>query len=221
MKQVLHNKKILAIAITCLVVILSVVIAVLVKGKKAETVPESSTSEVVTSSETVTEEVTESTTESTTAETTTETTTKASVEITTKKPVSKPEATTKKPVSKPENTTRAQTTTNQDAALEAQRRQMLYRQYGGEEGYKAHLQEIANAKCPGCGNHNCPSMEYEKNRLGDVDSYYWNQQKCPNYGKTKCPHCGKILVSADDDGIYKVEHYPNEYCYGNCHITFK
>lgn len=213
MKQVLHNKKILAIAIVCLVVILSVVIAVSVKGKKAETVPESSTSEVVTSSETTTEEVTESTTESTTAEITTENTTK--------KPVSKSEATIKKPVSKPENTTRAQTTTNQDAAFEAQDRQVLYWQYGGEEGYKAHLQEIANAKCPGCGNHNCPSMEYEKNRLGDVDSYHWNQQKCPNYGKTKCPHCGKILVSADDDGIYKVEHYPNEYCYGNCHITFK
>lgn len=219
MKQVLHNKKILAIAIVCLVVILSVVIAVSVKGKKAETVPESSTSEVVTGSETATEEVTESATEITTAEITTEAQTQAP-ETTTKKPVSKPETATKKPVSKPENTTRAQTTTVDQGTLDTLRLD-LYRQYGGEAGYKAHLQEIANAKCPGCGNHNCPSMEYEKNKLGDVDSYHWNQQKCPNYGKTKCPHCGKILVSADDDGIYKVEHYPNEYCYGNCHITFK
>lgn len=210
MKQVLHNKKILAIAIVCLVVILSVVIAVSVKGKKAETVPESSTSEVVTGSETATEEVTESTTESTTAEITTETTTK--------KPVSKPETTTKKPVSKPETTTKAQVTTNQDAAFEAQDRQVLYWQYGGEEGYKAHLQEIANAKCPGCGNHNCPSMEYEKNRLGDVDSYYWNQQKCPNYGKTKCPHCGKILT--DDSSLAK-NNTSDTYCLGNCNVTFK
>lgn len=217
MKQVLHNKKILAIAIVCLVVILSVVIAVSVKGKKAETVPESSTSEVVTSSETTTEEVTESTTESTTAETTTGAQTQAP-ETTTKKPVSKPETTTKKPVSKPETTTRAQVTTNQDAAFEAQDRQVLYWQYGGEEGYKAHLQEIANAKCPGCGNHNCPSMEYKKNRLGDIDSYYWNQQKCPNYGKTKCPHCGKILT--DDSSLAK-NNTSDTYCLGNCNVTFK
>lgn len=215
MKQVLHNKKILAIAIVCLVVILSVVIAVSVKGKKAEAVPESSTSEVVTSSETTTEEVTESTTESTTAEITTETTTKASVEITTKKPVSKPEATTKKPVSKPENTTRAQVTTVDQGTLDTLRLD-LYRQYGGEAGYKAHLQEIANAKCPGCGNHNCPSMEYEKNRLGDIDSYYWNQQKCPNYGKTKCSHCGKILT--DDSNL--INSNPEKYCRGNCYYTF-
>ena len=207
MKQVLHNKKILAIAITCLVVILSVVIAVSVKGKKAETVPESSTSEVVTSSETVTEEVTESTTKSTTAETTTETTTK--------KPVSKPEATTKKPVSKPETTTKAQVTTVDQGTLDTLRLD-LYRQYGGEEGYKDHLQEIANEKCPGCGNHNCPSMEYEKNRLGDIDSYYWNQQKCPNYGKTKCSHCGKILT--DDSNL--INSNPEKYCRGNCYYTF-
>lgn len=214
MKQVLHNKKILAIAIVCLVVILSVVIAVSVKGKKAETVPESSTSEVVTGSETVTEEVTESTTESTTAETTTGAQTQAS-ETTTKKPVSKPETTTKKPVSKPENTTRAQTTTVDQGVLDTER-QVLYFRYGGEEGYKAHLQEIANAKCPGCGNHNCPSMEYEKNRLGDIDSYYWNQQKCPNYGKTKCSHCGKILT--DDSNL--INSNPEKYCRGNCYYTF-
>lgn len=209
MKQVLHNKKILAIAIVCLVVILSVVITVSIKGKKAETVPESSTSEVVTSSETTTEEVTENVTESTTAEITTETTTK--------KPVSKPEATTKRPVSKPENTTRAQTTTIDQGVLDTER-QVLYWEYGGEEGYKAHLQEIANAKCPGCGNHNCPSMEYEKNRLGDIDSYYWNQQKCPNYGKTKCPHCGKILT--DDSSLAK-NNTSDKYCLGNCNVTFK
>ena len=214
MKEILKNKKILAIAIVCLVVILSVVIAVSVKGKKAETVPENSTSEVVTSSETATEEVTENVTESTTAEITTE--------ATTKKPVSKPETTTKKPVSKPETTTRAQATANQDAAFEAQDRQVLYWKYGGEEGYKAHLQEIANAKCPGCGNHNCPSMEYEKNRLGDIDSYYWNQSKCPNYGKTTCSRCGKILIDPLNDAeIAKYDANPDKYCLGNCHITFK
>ena len=77
-------------------------------------------------------------------------------------------------------------------------------------------QEIANAKCPGCGNHNCPSMEYEKNRLGDIDNYYWNQQRCPNYGKTKCSHCGKILT--DDSNL--INSNPEKYCRGNCYYTF-
>lgn len=214
MKEILKNKKILAIAITCLVVILSVVIAVSVKGKKAETVPEGSTSEVVTSSETTTEEVTESTTESTTAETTTETTTKASVETTTKKPVSKPETTTKKP-SAPSTTKKPESTTQKPMSDIEAARYELYRQYGGESGYRAHIQEIANAKCPGCGNHNCPSMEYHRNGLGDIDGYVWNQSKCPNYGQTKCPHCGKILAES-----YLVEKNPDKYCLGNCYYTF-
>lgn len=232
MKEKLKNKRHIIVPIITSVIIFSVVFSALTLSKrpnkgKAETKPSvSDTANPEKGSEKdagkVTEEdtgkVTESNTENTTESTTAEKNTEKATEKTTQKPANTT-TTTKKPVNnKPETTTKYVV----DQRTLDDERWALYVQYGGEEGYKAHLQEIANDKCPGCGKHDCPSMEYHTNRLGDVDSVRWVNSKCPNHGITKCSHCGKILTdSLNNEDVAKTEANPDKYCYGGCYVSFK
>lgn len=236
MKEKLKNKRHIIVAVITSVIIFSVVFSALTLSKrpnkgKAETKPSVSDTAnpekgsekdagKVTEEDTgkVTESNTENTAEKVTEKATENTTKNATTEKTTQKPANTT-TTTKKPVNnKPETTTEYVV----DQGTLDLVRFNLYAQYGGEEGYKAHLQEIANDKCPGCGKHDCPSMEYHTNRLGDVDSVRWVNSKCPNHGITKCSHCGKILTdSLNNEDVAKTEANPDKYCYGGCYVSFK
>lgn len=222
MKEKLKNKRHIIVAVITSVIIFSVVFSALTLSKrpnkgKAETKPGvSDTAGSEKDAGEVTEEDTgktaENNTENTTESTTAEKVAEKVTEKTTQKPVNTT-TTTKKPVNnKPETTTKYVV----DQETLDFERTMLYRQYGGEEGYKAELQKIANAKCLGCGNHNCPSMVYHKNRLGDVDGYHLDISKCPQYGNIKCSHCGKILVETPSER----DKNPDKYCLGNCYYSF-
>lgn len=251
MKEKLKNKRHIIVAVITSVIIFSVVFSALTLSKrpnkgKAETKPSvSDTANPEKGSEKdageITEEDTgktaENNTENTTAEKNTEKVTENTAKnTTTEKNTQKPaNTTTKKPVSTTaedlvlvyfysngESYSKYVTQEEYDEIQKDEERWDLYRRYGGEEGYKAHLQEIANDKCPGCGKHDCPSMEYHTNRLGDVDSVRWVNSKCPNHGITKCSHCGKILTdSLNNEDVAKTEANPDKYCYGGCYVSFK
>lgn len=248
MKEKLKKNKYLVAAVAfALVAVLSVVTSAALKNRKVEVAPEnkpgvSDTSGSEKGSEKdageVTEEDTGKTAENNTENTTESTTAERNTEKVTEKTTQKPAnttTTTKKPVNTAkEDLVLVYGVRNQEpyseyvTPEEADRRDLegvrfdLYAQYGGEEGYRAHLQEIANEKCPGCGNHNCPSMEYHKNRLGDIDNYCWVISKCPQYGNIKCSHCGKILVDVlVNEEVAKFDANPDKYCIGNCYVSFK
>ena len=97
----------------------------------------------------------------------------------------------------------------------------IWRQVGceTEAEYKAYLANVPNYKCEYCGDHNCPSITYKKNRIGDTIIYLGdNMDKCPaiKAEKIKCPNgCGRILV---DDNRWFTE--PDKYCDGGCHLSF-
>ena len=203
-------KKILSL---CLV--LTVLLSCVGCGK-TETTNNDSANTTESTTETTTESTTESTTETTTETTTekkTETTTNKKVENTTKKP----ETTTKKPNKTETTTKKPVTTTKPSKSEEEENREMMYGKYGGKEGYEAHLKEVANYKCNRCGKHNCPSLEYGKDLLGNPDWPSIWPEKCPAIinETAKCPHCGKTLV-ADDRWLTE----PNKYCDGACHLNF-
>lgn len=240
MKQLLKNKKVLTIIICAVaVVVIAVAGAGIAHNNKVKAqAPENSqpnTSDVSTPAG-VTEGETEKAEEESTedaekdAEKVTESTTKKSTETTTSN--NKKSSTTKKPAANkkpssgktPTTTKKAETTTVDDEYLQAElaaERYLLYNRYGGEAGYKAHLEEIKNEKCLYCSKHNCPSMNFEKNALGDVDSIYYATWKCPEViaERAKCRHCGKILISGPDSPA-KLENHPEKYCLGNCYISF-
>ena len=85
------------------------------------------------------------------------------------------------------------------------------------EGYEAHLEEVRNCKCSTCGKHDCPSLEYGTDLLGNPGWPSISPEKCPAIinGTAKCPHCGKILV---EDNRWQTE--PDKYCDGKCNINF-
>ena len=184
---------------------------------------ETTNNDSVNTTESTTETTTESTTESTT-ETTTETTTEKQTKTTTNKKVenttTKTETTTKKP-NKTETTTKKPVTTTKpsspDKVPEDEAREGLYKYYGGKEGYEAHLKEVKNYKCSSCGKHDCPSLEYGTDLLGNPDWPSIHSEKCPAIMNetAKCPHCGKTLV---EDNRWQTE--PDKYCRGTCHISF-
>ena len=195
------------VVISCVAVVLAVVILIvaLTFGNEKTNIDESSTTST-----------TETTTESTTIENPTESTTKSTTESTTKKP----ETTTKKP-NKTETTTKKPVTTtkpsNPDKVPEDIAKELVYGDYGGKEGYEAHLEEVRNYKCSTCGKHDCPSLEYGTDLLGNPKWPSISPEKCPAIinGTAKCPHCGKILV---EDNRWQTE--PDKYCRGTCHLNF-
>lgn len=207
MKKILKNKGVVIALCALLVISLSVIIAISVrndsaKGPEPDSTP---TTENSTTDTSVTEESTEKVdTETSTTTTTTESTTKP--ETTTKKP-NKTETTTKKPV----------TTTKPSKSEEEENRDIMYAMHGGKAGYEAHLKEVANYKCDTCGKHNCPSLEYGTDLLGNPDWPGIHSEKCPAIinETAKCPHCGKTLV---EDNRWQTE--PDKYCRGTCHISF-
>ena len=205
-------KKILSL---CLV--LTVLLSCVGCGK-TETTNNDSANTTESTTETTTESTTESTTETTTETTTekqTETTTNKKVENTTKKP----ETTTKKPNKTETTTKKPVTTTKPSKSEEEENRDIMYAMHGGKEGYEAHLEEIRNYKCSTCGKHDCPSLEYGEDLLGNPKWPSIWPEKCPAIinETAKCPHCGKILVANSD---FRWQTEPDKYCRGNCHISF-
>lgn len=194
------------VIISCVAVALAVVILIiaLTFGNEKNNISEGGTTSTTesTTESTTTENPTESTTESTTESETNETITQKP-ETTTKKQ----ETTTKKPV----------TTTKPSKSEEEKRRELVYGDYGGEEGYKKHLEEVKNYKCQYCGDHNCPSLEYGTDLLGNPGMPTQWEERCPaiKAETLKCERCGKILSTVDKD---RAE--PDKYCSGNCHISF-
>ena len=166
---------------------------------------------------TTTEEVTEESSE-TSDKTQKEDETKNNTETSTKKP----ETTTKKP-NKTETTTKKPVTTTKpsspDKVPEDVAKELEYNYYGGKEGYEAHLKEVANYKCSSCGKHDCPSLEYGKDLLGNPGWPSISPEKFPAIinGTSKCPHCGKTEVASSDDRWFTE---PDKYCNGSCHLSF-
>lgn len=225
MKKILTNKK-NAVIISVILAALILVSAIVVVSQRNDgpdvdvdvsTTLEGTPGTTGTAGDgTTTEEVTEESSETSdkTQEedknSTTDTTTgKNDKETTTKKP-NKPETTTKKPVT----TTKP---SKPDKVPEDVAKDLVYGDYGGKEGYEAHLKEVANYKCNRCGKHDCPSLEYGKDLLGNPDWPSIWPEKCPAIinETAKCPHCGKTLV-ADDRWLTE----PNKYCDGACHLNF-
>ena len=221
MKDFFNNKRNIIISVVSLVLVVAIVIvAVTFNNNKIDvdnstTTTQGTTENTAQGNGTTTEEVTEESSE-TSDKTQKEDETKDNTETSTKKP----ETTTKKP-NKPETTTKKPVTTTKpsspDKVPEDEAREGLYKYYGGKEGYEAHLKEVANYKCSSCGKHDCPSLEYGKDLLGNPDWPSIHSEKCPAIinETAKCPHCGKILV---EDNRWQTE--PDKYCRGTCHINF-
>lgn len=224
MKNFFSNKRNIIISVVSLVLVVAiVVVAVTFNNNKIDVDNSTTTTQGTTENNaqgdgTTTEEVTEESSETSdkTQEedknSTTDTTTgKNDKETTTKKP-NKTETTTKKPVT----TTKP---SSPDKVPEDEAREGLYKYYGGKEGYEAHLKEVKNYKCSSCGKHDCPSLEYGTDLLGNPDWPSIWPEKCPAIinGTSKCPHCGKTEVASSDDR-WLTE--PDKYCNGSCHLSF-
>ena len=196
-------------------------------SEKAEEQDTTTTTQSVIESSSTTETTTETTTEKKI-----ETTTIKKVEKTTKKPETttkkpnKTETTTKKPVtttkpSKPETTTKPGEKHTENAAdLSDSELERIWNEVdcNTEAEYKAYVKNIPNYKCKWCGDHNCPSITYGPNRIGDIVVTSLDKSKCPaiKAEKIKCPQgCGRILV--DDDRWFT---QPDKYCDGTCHLNF-
>lgn len=223
MKDFFNNKRNIIISVVSLVLVVAIVIvAVTFNNNKIDVDNSTTTTQGTTENNaqgngTTTEEVTEESSE-TSDKTQEEDKTKDNTEVGTKKP----ETTTKKP-NKTETTTKKPVTTtkpsNPDKVPEDEAREGLYKYYGGKEGYEAHLEEVKNYKCSSCGKHDCPSLEYGEDLLGNPGWPSISPEKCPAIinGTAKCPHCGKIEVASSDDR-WLTE--PDKYCDGGCHLSF-
>lgn len=89
--------------------------------------------------------------------------------------------------------------------------------YGSIEGYKAEVERVKNYKCDKCGKHDCPSIEYHVDGLGNISGMMFDMDKCPakiNH-TAKCKTCGKPLGTYAD-----AAKNPDKYCDGFCHIDF-
>lgn len=243
MKKILSNKKNIAIFSVILAVIIAVSAIVIVSHRNDDSdtdVDTSSTTTTEAAGENVTDE--ESTTTSVeesseTSDKTQEEETTEKVETTTKKKtesttVKKTESTTKKTetTTKKETTTKASEMYTENAANLSDA-ELRYIWSGclidgdpvtSEEEYYYYINTyVPNYKCEYCGDHNCPSITYEKNRLGDTVVYLGtNKDKCPaiKAEKIKCPNnCGRILVAVTDERWYTES---DKYCDGSCHLSF-
>ena len=217
MKDFFNNKRNIIISVVSLVLVVAIVIVAVTFNNNKIDVDNSTTTTQAAGDGTTTEEVTEESSE-TSDKTQEEDETKDDAETSTKKP----ETTTKKP-NKTETTTKKPVTTTKpskpDKVPEDEAREGLYKYYGGKEGYEAHLEEVRNYKCDTCGKHDCPSLEYGTDLLGNPDLPGINPEKCPAIinGTAKCPYCGKTEVSSSDDR-WLTE--PDKYCDGKCNINF-
>ena len=222
MKKIFANKKNTVILSVILAVVIAVSAIVIVSKRKNGPDKEVDAGTTTTTTQaagdgTITEEVTEESSE-TSDKTQEEDETKDNTETSTKKP----ETTTKKP-NKTETTTKKPVTTtkpsNPDKVPEDIAKELVYGDYGGKEGYEAHLEEVRNYKCSTCGKHDCPSLEYGTDLLGNPDGPVIWPEKCPAIinGTAKCPYCGKTKVSSSDDR-WLTE--PDKYCDGKCNINF-
>lgn len=207
MKDFFNNKRNIIISVVSLVLVVAIVIvAVTFNNNKIDvdnstTTTQGTTENTAQGDGTTTEEVTEES-----SETSDKTQEENDKETTTKKP-NKTETTTKKPV----------TTTKPSKSEEEENRDIMYAIHGGKEGYEAHLEEVRNYKCSTCGKHDCPSLEYGTDLLGNPDWPSIHSEKCPviKAETAKCERCGRILSSID-----KSREDPEKYCSGNCHINF-
>lgn len=222
MKKIFANKKTTVIFSVILAAVIAVSVIVIVSQRndgpdKDVDAGTTTTTTQAAGNGTTTEEVTEESSE-TSDKTQEENETKNNTETSTKKP----ETTTKKP-NKTETTTKKPVTTTKpsspDKVPEDVAKDLVYGDYGGKEGYEAHLKEVANYKCSSCGKHDCPSLEYGKDLLGNPDWPSISSEKCPAIinGTAKCPYCGKTEVSSSDDR-WLTE--PDKYCDGKCNINF-
>lgn len=221
MKDFFNNKRNIIISVVSLVLVVAiVVVAVTFNNNKIDVDAGNTTTTTTTEAagENVTDEESTTTTSveesSETSDKTQEEETTEKVESTTKK---RTESTTGK---KTESTTKkTETTTNPDKVPEDEAREGLYKYYGGKAGYEAHLEEVANYKCHVCGDHNCPSLEYGTDLLGNPKLSDINEEKCPAIinGTATCSHCGKTLVSSLDD---RWLNEPDKYCDGFCYVSF-
>lgn len=220
MKEFFNNKRNIIISVVSLVLVVAiVVVAVTFNNNKIDvdnstTTTQGTTENTAQGDGTTTEEVTEESSE-TSDKTQEEDETKDNTETSTKKP----ETTTKKPNKTETTTKKPVTTTKPSKSEEEENREMMYGKYGGKEGYEAHLKEVANYKCSSCGKHDCPSLEYGKDLLGNPGWPSISPEKCPAIinGTSKCPHCGKTEVASSDDR-WLTE--PDKYCNGSCHLSF-
>lgn len=171
-------------------------------GKKPEEEATTTTPET-TEAESTTETPTEAPTAAPTTTTTSPQTTKAP---STTKRASAPPATQAPAPTQPPATTKVQVT---DGKLS------VYSGLGvaNDAEYQALVNQVANYKCKWCGNHNCPSIEYHKDRLGNYTTYGVFPERCPEWsnGNVRCSICGKILTS----DFNKVLSDPDTYCIGN------
>lgn len=223
MKEFFNNKRNIIISVVSLVLVVAIVIvAVTFNNNKIDvdnstTTTQGTTENTAQGDGTTTEEVTEESSE-TSDKTQEEDEIKDNTETSTKKP----ETTTKKP-NKTETTTKKPVTTTKpskpDKVPEDVAKDLVYGDYGGKEGYEAHLKEVKNYKCSSCGKHDCPSLEYGKDLLGNPKLPVIWPEKCPAIinGTAKCPYCGKTEVSSSDDR-WLTE--PDKYCDGKCNINF-
>lgn len=217
MKEFFSSKK--NIAITVSVAVVAIILAVIIgvtHNKKAKTEPEIT----VPVETTVEAETTEEATEETTVEETekeTEKTTEKTAPKPAAKPQQKPNKPAPKPAPKPSNNKPANNGDRDKEAIEVAR-EHLYKKYGGKEGYEKHVEKVKNYKCPYCGKHDCPGLEYGRDAFGNPTGPSIKDGKCPDImaGKVKCPHCGKTQVGLDDPRLADKEHY----CDGFCHISF-
>ncbi len=175
-------------------------------GKKPEEEATTTEAVITTEAESTTEAPTEVPTIAPTTTTTSPQTTKAP--STTKKASAPPATQAPAPTQSPAAT--------QPATTENHRRG-VYGELGvaNDAEYQALVNKIANYKCPWCGDHNCPSIEYYKDGLGNYTRYGTNPDKCPEWskGNVRCPTCGKIMTS----DFNKVLSDPNTYCYMGNH----
>lgn len=238
MKEFFNNKRNIIISVVSLVLVVAIVIvAVTFNNNKIDVDNSTTTTQGTTENNaqgngTITEEVTEESSE-TSDKTQEEDETKDNTETSTKKPETttkkpnKTETTTKKPItttkpSKPETTTKpGEKVTLNAADLSQSDLLSIWREVGceTEAEYKAYLKNVPNYKCVYCGDHNCPSIEYCKNRLGDTVVGIIDESKCPaiKAEKIKCSLCGKTLVDISDER-WRTE--PNKYCNGYCDFNF-
>lgn len=219
MKKIFANKKNTVILSVILAVVIAVSAIVIVSKRKNGPDKDVDAGTTTTTTQaagdgTTTEKVTEESSE-TSSKTQEEDETKDNTETSTKKP----ETTTKKPNKTETTTKKPVTTTKPSKSEEEENREMMYGKYGGKEGYEAHLEEVRNYKCSTCGKHDCPSLEYGTDLLGNPGWPSIHPEKCPAIinGTAKCEHCGKTLVSPSDDRWLT---QPEKYCSGNCHINF-
>lgn len=208
MKEFFNNKRNIIISVVSLVLVVAIVVAAVTFNNNKIDAGTTTTTTQAAGDGTTTEEVTEESSE-TSDKTQKEDETKDNTETSTKKP-NKTETTTKKPVT----TTKP---TKPSKSEEEENRDIMYAIHGGKEGYEAHLEEVRNYKCDTCGKHDCPSLEYGTDLLGNPKLPVISPEKCPviKAETAKCERCGRILSSVD-----KSRENPEKYCSGNCHINF-